>query len=110
MRISILSLLLALAVVVAGPLAFAETDVIEEQVTEQETAPGPEALEEAADTTVEETQTVVQEKVDSMQEAIVVEAEAASEDCANGVDDDGDEKVDCDDSDCAGDPGCKSGY
>ncbi len=108
MRISILSLFLALAVVVAGPLAFAGSDVIEEQVTEQETAPGPEALEEVADTTAEETQTVVQEKVDETQEAIVVEA--AAEDCANGADDDGDEKVDCDDSDCAGDPGCKSGY
>ncbi len=109
MRISIFSLFLALAVAVAGPLAFAETDVIEEQVTEQEQVPGPEALNEAAGTAVDETQTVVQEKVVEMQEAIV-EADAAKEDCTNGVDDDGDEKIDCDDSDCAGDPGCKSGY
>lgn len=108
MRISILSLFLALAVAVAGPLALAETDVIEEQVTEQETAPGPKALEEAADTTVEETQSAVQEKVEEVQESIVVEA--AAEDCANGADDDGDEKVDCDDPDCANDPSCKSGY
>lgn len=109
MRISIFSLFLALAVAVAGPLAFAETDVIEEQVTEQEAVPGPDALSETADTAVDETQTVVQEKVVDMQEAIV-EADASKEDCANGADDDGDEKVDCDDSDCAGDPGCKSGY
>jgi len=109
MRISILSLFLAIAVALAGPLAFAETDVIEEQVTEQETAPGPEALNESADTAVDETQTVVQEKVVEMREA-VVEAGTPKEDCANGADDDGDEKVDCDDSDCAGDPGCKSGY
>ena len=108
MRISILSLFLALAVAVAGPLAYADNDVIEEQVTEQETVPGPKALEDAADTTVEETQSAVQEKVEEVQEAIVVEA--AAEDCANGADDDGDEKVDCDDSDCAGDPNCKSGY
>jgi hypothetical protein len=109
MRISIFSLFLALAVAVAGPPAFAETDVIEEQVTEQEQVPGPEALTEAQDTVIEETQTVAQEKVVEMKEAMV-EAEDAKEDCANGADDDGDEKVDCDDSDCAGDPACKSGY
>jgi hypothetical protein len=30
------------------------------------------------------------------------------EDCTNGVDDDGDGAVDCDDSDCAADPACES--
>ena len=30
------------------------------------------------------------------------------EDCVNGIDDDGDNDIDCDDSDCAGDPACPS--
>lgn len=89
MRISILSIFLALVVAVAGPLAFAEPEAAQDQVTEQETAPSAEALTESSDTSVE-----------------VVEAK---EDCTNGADDDGDEKIDCEDADCAGDPGCTSG-
>jgi hypothetical protein len=90
MRISILSILIALTVVVAGPLAFAGQD----QITEQETVTS-ETLSEIAE-------------VNEMSE--VADTEVAKEDCTNNVDDDGDTKIDCDDSDCAEDPGCKGGY
>ena len=85
MRISILSILIALAVVIAGPIAFAGQD----QTAEQETA-----------TSETITETVEVEEV----------AEGTKEDCANGADDDGDSKVDCDDADCAEDANCKGGY
>jgi len=90
MRISILSILIALTVVVAGPLAFAGQD----QITEQETVTS-ETLSEIAE-------------VNEMSE--VADTEVAKEDCTNNADDDGDTKIDCDDSDCAEDPGCKGGY
>src|SRR5262245_4773024 len=32
---------------------------------------------------------------------------AAKEICDNGIDDDGDKAIDCEDSDCSGDPSCK---
>lgn len=96
MRISILSILLVLVMAIAGPLAFAETDALQDQVAEQGTEPSSEALTEAPGTAVE-----IMESVD---------AEGAKEDCANGADDDGDEKIDCEDPDCAGEAGCKSGY
>ncbi len=90
MRISILSILIALTVVVTGPLAFAGQD----QITELETVTS-ETLSEIAE-------------VNEMSE--VTDTEVAKEDCTNNVDDDGDTKIDCDDSDCAEDPGCKGGY
>ena len=93
MRISILSILIALAVVVAGPLAFAGQD----QVTEQEIVT-PETLSE----TVEVNE--LSEVADKM------DAEETKEDCTNGADDDGDTKIDCDDTDCAESPNCRSGY
>ena len=101
MRISILSLFLAIAVAVAAPLAFAD-DAADKQ------AMGPEQVTETVEAAAQDTQTAAEETVVETQETII-EAEAG-EDCANGADDDGDQKVDCDDSDCAGDPGCKSGY
>ncbi len=70
MRISIFSILIALTVVVAGPLAFAGQD----QITEQETVTS-ETLSEIAE-------------VREMSE--VADTEVAKEDCTNNVDDDGD--------------------
>jgi len=93
MRTSILSILIALTVVIAGPLAFAAQD----QIAEQETV-SSETLSETAEVTE------VSEVADKMG------AEDATEDCTNSVDDDGDTKIDCEDSDCAEDPGCKAGY
>ncbi len=92
MRTSILSILIALTVVVAGPLAFAAGD----QNTDQETV--SETLSE----------TVVVTEVSEAAENM--ETEGAKEDCTNSVDDDGDTIIDCEDSDCAEDPGCKDGY
>ena len=86
MRTSILSILIALAVVVAGPLAFAGQD----EVSEKETVT---------------TETVV-ETVDS---PTIAESDA-KEDCTNNADDDGDSRIDCEDTDCAEDPACKGGY
>ncbi|MEK6224404.1 MAG: hypothetical protein N2A97_06040, partial [Thermodesulfobacteriales bacterium] len=37
-------------------------------------------------------------------------AAEASEDCTNSADDDGDERIDCEDTDCVEDPNCKGGY
>ena len=93
MRTSILSILIALTVVVAGPLAFAEQD----QIAEQETV-ASETLSE----TVEVTE--MSEVADKM------DTEGVTEDCTNSADDDGDAKIDCEDADCAEDPNCKSGY
>ncbi len=39
-----------------------------------------------------------------------MDAEETKEDCTNGADDDGDTKIDCDDTDCAESPNCRSGY
>lgn len=39
-----------------------------------------------------------------------MDTEGAIEDCTNSIDDDGDTNIDCADSDCAEDPGCKDGY
>ena len=102
MRISILSLFLAVTVAFAGPLAFAGETAVE-QTGQAEEMIGPEAMSE-----VSETETVVQEKVAEASDQ-VVESDASGEDCSNSADDDGDEKVDCDDEDCAADPGCQSG-
>jgi len=93
MRTSILSILIALTVVVAGPLAFAGQD----QVTEQETV-----ISETLSETAEANE--ISEVADKM------DAEGAKEDCTNSAEDDGDTKIDCEDSDCAEDPGCKDGY
>ena len=101
MRISILSLFLAVALALGGQLALADEASQKEMM-------GPEQLTETVENTVEDTQTAAEETVVDTEE-VIIEAEAG-EDCANGADDDGDQKVDCDDEDCAGDPGCKSGY
>lgn len=93
MRTSILSILIVLTVVVAAPLAFAEQD----KITEQETV-ASETLGETAEVTE------MSEVADKM------DTEGAKEDCTNSVDDDGDTKIDCEDTDCAEDPGCKGGY
>jgi len=93
MRISILSILIALTVVMAGPLAFAGQD----QITEQETV-NTETLTENVDA------------VDTSAVADKIGAEDAKEDCTNSADDDGDTKIDCEDADCAEDPNCKGGY
>ncbi|MGB2691425.1 MAG: hypothetical protein WBB48_07750 [Thermodesulfobacteriota bacterium] len=95
MRISLLSILIALTVIMAGPLAFAGQDQVEEQVTEST---------ETIETTTEASEpSNVSEVIDSL-------SAEATEDCSNGVDDDGDEKIDCDDTDCAEDPNCKGSY
>lgn len=101
MRISILSLFLAVAVAFGGQFALADEAAEKDMM-------GPEQLTETVENTVEETQSAAEETVVETGETII-EAEA-SEDCTNGADDDGDQKVDCDDEDCAADPGCKSGY
>ena len=93
MRISILSILIALTVVIAGPLAFAGQD----QVTEQETV----ASETLTETVEVNEMSEVADKMDT---------DGAKEDCTNSADDDGDTIIDCEDSDCAEDPGCKDGY
>jgi len=87
MRTSILSILIALTVVIAGPLAFAaqETESLE-------------TLSETAEVTE------VSEVADKM------DTEGVKEDCTNSIDDDGDTNIDCADSDCAEAPGCKDGY
>ncbi len=90
MRTSILSILIALTVVIAGPLAFAGQD----EITEQETV---------------STETI-SETVDSVEVPEVADAEETKEDCTNNTDDDGDSRIDCEDTDCADDPGCKGGY
>lgn len=92
MRISLLSILIALTVIMAGPLAFAGQDQAQEQVTE--------STETLTDTNEPSN---VSEVIDSL-------SAEATEDCSNGADDDGDEKIDCDDTDCAEDPNCKGGY
>ncbi len=92
MRTSILSILIALTVIIAGPLAFAGQDQVEDQVTQST-----------------ETLTETQEAVEMPESADKLAAEA-KEDCANGVDDDGDERIDCEDTDCVEDPNCKGGY
>ncbi len=89
MRTSIFSILLALTLVIAAPLAFSAEDQVAEQG-------------------VVETETVVEE-VESVDKPEVAESET-KEYCTNNADDDGDSKVDCDDADCADDPGCKGGY
>ncbi|MEM7008155.1 MAG: hypothetical protein AAF462_03390 [Thermodesulfobacteriota bacterium] len=86
MRTSILSILIALAVVIAGPLAFAGQD---------------QAAEQSAETVTEVT--------DSVDAPIVADKEA-KEDCSNNADDDGDARIDCEDTDCVEDPNCKGGY
>ena len=93
MRTSILSILIALTVVIAGPLAFAGQD----QVTEQETV-ASETLSETAEVTE------MAEVADKM------DTEGAKEDCTNSADDDGDTQIDCEDADCAEAPGCKGSY
>ncbi|GJM14750.1 MAG: hypothetical protein DHS20C13_00770 [Thermodesulfobacteriota bacterium] len=92
MRTSILSILIALTVVIAGPLAFAGQDQVEDQVTQST-----------------ETLTETQEAVDMSETADKLAAEA-TEDCSNNADDDGDERIDCEDTDCVEDPNCKGGY
>ena len=93
MRTSIFSILIALTVIVVAPLVFAGQD----QIAEQETV-----VSETLSETVEVTE--MSEVADQM------DTEGAKEDCTNGADDDGDTKIDCEDTDCAEDPGCKSGY
>ena len=88
MRISILSILIALTVIMAGPLAFAG----QEQVTK------------SAETLTETSEAV------EMTEVTDQLAAEASEDCTNSVDDDGDERIDCEDTDCVEYPNCKGGY
>lgn len=95
MRTSIFSILIALTVLIAGPLAFAGQDQVEDQVTETT---------ETIETTTEVSEpSNIAEVIDSL-------SAEAKEDCANNTDDDGDEKIDCDDTDCVEDPNCKSGY
>ncbi len=93
MRTSIFSILIALTVIVAAPLVFAEQG----QITEQETV-ASETLGETAEVTE------MSEVADKM------DTEGAKKDCTNGADDDGDTKIDCEDTDCAEDPGCIGGY
>ena len=92
MRTSILSILIALTVVIAGPIAFAGQDQVEDQVTESA-----------------ETLTETQEAGETPEAADTLAAEAI-EDCTNNADDDGDERIDCEDIDCVEDANCKGGY
>lgn len=92
MRTSILSILIALTVVIEGPLAFAGQDQVEDQVTQST-----------------ETLTETQEAVD-MSETTDKLAGEAKEDSSNRANDDGDERIDFEDTDCVEDPNCKGGY
>jgi hypothetical protein len=92
MRTSILSILIALTVIMAGPLAFAGQNQAQEQVTK------------SAETLTETSETV------EMTEVTDQLAAEASEDCTNSADDDGDERIDCEDTDCVEYPNCKGGY
>ena len=65
MRISILTLFLALVVAVAAPLTFAE-EAIEQQVSEQEEVMGPHALTETTETVADDANTVIEEQVVEM--------------------------------------------
>jgi len=88
MRTSIFSILLALTVIMAGPLMFA-----------------------GQDQTTENTETTMEDSGPSnISEVIESLAAEAQEDCTNSADDDGDERVDCEDTDCVDDPNCKGGY
>ena len=92
MRTSIFSILIALTVIIAGPLAFAGQDQVDDQVTE------------ATETITETSEpSNISEVIDSI-------AAETKEDCANTADDDGYEKIDCEDTDCVEDPNCKGGY
>jgi hypothetical protein len=91
MRTSIFSILLALTVIMAGPIAFAGQDQSAEHATES-------------------TQTTMEDSGPSnISEVIESLAAEAQEDCTNSADDDGDEQIDCEDTDCVDDPNCK-GY
>lgn len=92
MRTLILSILIALTVLIAGPLAFAGQDQVQEQVTES-----TEVVTEVNEPSN------ISEVIDSL-------SAEATEDCSNKADDDGDERVDCEDTDCVEDPNCKGGY
>lgn len=95
MRTSILSILIALTVIVAGPLAFAGQDQTQDQVTETT---------ESIETTSEASEpSNVSEVIESL-------SAEATEDCSNNADDDGDERIDCEDTDCVEDPNCKGDY
>ena len=89
MRTSILSILIALMLVVAAPLAFAGQD----EAAEQETV----------------TTETVEETVETADTPKVADSDA-KEDCTNNADDDGDARIDCEDTDCVEDPACKGGY
>jgi len=92
MRASIFSILLALTVIMAGPLAFAGQHQSADQATE------------STETTMEDTEpSNISEVIESL-------AAEAQEDCTNSADDDGDERIDCEDTDCVEDPNCKGGY
>lgn len=95
MRTSIFSILIALTVIIAGPLAFAGQDQTQDQVIETT---------ENIETTTEASEpSNVSEVIESL-------SAESTEDCTNSVDDDGDERIDCEDTDCAEDPNCKGGY
>jgi len=95
MRTSIFSIFIALTVIIAGPLAFAGQDQTQDQVIETT---------EKIETTTEASEpSNVSEVIESL-------SAASTEDCTNSVDDDGDERIDCEDTDCAEDPNCKGGY
>ena len=95
MRTSTLSILIALTVIIAGPLAFAGQEQVEDQVTEST---------ETIETTTEASEpSNISEVIDSL-------SAEATEDCTNSADDDGDERIDCEDTDCVEDPNCKGGY
>lgn len=92
MRTSIFSILLALTVIMAGPLAFAGQDQSSEQATESTET------------------TMVDSGPSNIAEVIESLAAEAQEDFTNSADDDGDERVDCEDTDCVDDTNCKGGY
>lgn len=84
MKTSIFSILLALTVMVAGPLAFADQGLTDDQSDQN-----VEAVEETTE---------------------VIETTETIEDCTNSLDDDGDQRIDCEDTDCVEDSNCKGGY
>ena len=84
-RTSVLSILIALTVIIAGPLAFAGQDQVEDQVTETT---------ETIETTTEASEpSNISEVSDSL-------SAESTEDCTNNADDAAAEKIGCDEPDC----------
>ena len=92
MKTSVFSVLIVLTLLIAGPLAFSGQDQAKEEV-------------------IERTETITETSEPSnISEVIESIAAETKEKCFNSKDDNFDEKIDCEDTDCVKDPGCTVGY